>query len=87
MLELSFGLSQVPWKCLNIITLGERVDILCLRSEHQSGFTIDDETTGPWAMAMWLYGIFVRTCVFAKLVKNCASFQVHFHWQGAQRMA
>ena len=77
----------MPLKYLNIVALGDRVDILCLRSGHGSGYTIDDKTTGLWAMPMWLYGIFVKTCVFAKLVNNCASFHVYFHLQGSQRVA
>ena len=61
MLLLRFRLSQVCLKCLNIIALGERVDILCLKSGHGSQYTINDKTTGPRSMAMWLYGIFVIT--------------------------
>ena len=68
----------MPLKYLNIIALGERVDILCLSSGHGSGYTIDDKTTGPRPPAMWIYGIFLKTCVFAKLLKNCASFCICF---------
>ena len=41
------------------------VELLCLMSWHGSWYTIDENPTGPRAIAMWLHGFFVKTCFFS----------------------
>ena len=36
------------------------MNVFCLMSWHGSWYTIDEQTTGPRPMAMWLYGFFVK---------------------------
>ena len=38
------------------------VDVLRSMSWHGAWYSIDEKITGPRPIAMWLYGLFVKTC-------------------------